>query len=168
MKFLALALAVLTGFAALAFDAQSWLGKREVFTREAERLQAAYTNCQAKVSEPAEGVNVQIETFEDGSVKMVVSARKAQIFLDSDLIWAEGALVRKFDEEGQEAARIEAEHCLVDRSTKNGWIEGPGRLVFGKTVFTGADVFFSAPEGYVISRRQTAIETTDLKFGGAL
>lgn len=168
MKAFALMLVLWTCGTAAAFDSELWLAKREIFTREAERLQAAFTNCQAQAEQPAEGVNVPIETFENGSVKLSVAARKAQLFLDSGLIWAEGALVRKFEEDGSESARIEAERCLVDRTTKCGWIEGAGKIVFGKTVFTGADIFFSAPEGYVLSRRKTAIETTDLKFGGAL
>lgn len=168
MKRLLLVPVLAAALAASAFDSRLWLGKREVLTREAERLHAAYTNCLAKVDQPAEGVNVPLETYENGSVKLSVAARKAQVFLDSGLIWAEGVVIRKLDEDGSELSRIEAERCVVDRATKSGWVEGVGRIIHGKTTFTGEGIYFSSPEGYVISRRKTVIETTDLKFGGAL
>ena len=80
----------LTPVPSLAFNSEEWLGKRELFAREAERLRAAYTNCVARLETPAEDVTIPVETFEDGSVKVMIFAKKAQYFLDKGLVWAEG------------------------------------------------------------------------------
>ena len=74
----------------MAFDSADWLGKRELLTREAERLRAAYTNCVARLEAPADDVTVPVETFPDGSVKVVIHAKRAQYFADTGLVWAEG------------------------------------------------------------------------------
>jgi len=79
---------------ALAFDSAEWLGKRELFAREAERMRGVYSNCVARLETPAENVTVPIETFPDGSVKVLVSAKRAQYFLESGLVWAEDVVIR--------------------------------------------------------------------------
>ena len=152
--------------AVLAFDSAAWHAKREAQTREAMRLRTAYTNCVAHLQTPAEDVTVPVETFEDGSVKVVVAARKAQYFLDSGLVWAEDVVVRKFDRNGSVAARIDAKHCVVDRLAKSGWAEGPATVVHDKTTFKGRGVYFSSPESYVKVFESSEIESKDLKFGG--
>ena len=80
----------------MAFDSADWLGKRELLTREAERLRAAYTNCVARLEAPADDVTVPVETFPDGSVKVVIHAKRAQYFADTGLVWAEGVTVKRF------------------------------------------------------------------------
>jgi len=152
--------------ASAAFDSTGWLAKREMLTREAERLQAAYSNCVSRVREAAEDVVVPIETFPDGSIKSSVFAKKAVFFLDTGLVWAEGVTVKKQDEEGNVLSQIDAEHCVIDRKTKSGWAEGPAKLRHGTTEFTGEDVYFSSPEGYVSVMRKSRIASKDLKFGG--
>ena len=153
---------------ALAFDSEEWLGKRELFAREAERLRAAYTNCVAHLETPAEEVTIPVETFEDGSVKVMIFAKKAQYFLDKGLVWAEGVTVRRFKPDGTQEACIEAGNCVVDRFSKSGWAEGPAKVTHGKTTFRGRGVYFSSPEGYVKVLEGTDVDSQDLKFGGAL
>ena len=155
-------------FETLAFNSEEWLGKRELFAREAERLRAAYTNCVANLQVPAEDVTVPVETFDDGSVKVMIFAKKAQYFLDKGLVWAEDVTVRRFKPDGTLEARIEAKNCVVDRFSKSGWAEGPATLVHGKTTFRGKGVYFASPEGYVKVFEQTDVDSKDLKFGGAL
>lgn len=150
-----------------AFDSDEWLGKRELLTREAERLMAAYTNCVANLEVPAEDVTVPIEVFDDGSVKTVVFAKRAQYFLQSGLVWAEGVVIKKFKSEGTIDSVIEAEHCVIDRASKSGWAEGAAKVSHGKTVFTGKGVYFSSPESYVKVFENSHIDSRDLKFGGA-
>ena len=158
---------VLAAFAAsAAFDSAEWLAKREMLTREAERLQAAYSNCLARVSEAAEDVVVPLETFPDGSVKSSVRAKRAQFFLDTGLVWAEGVTVKKLDDAGKVVAQIDATSCVIDRTTKSGWAEGPAKLRHGTTEFDGEGVYFSSPEGYVSVMRRSRIVSKDLKFGG--
>lgn len=154
--------------ALLAFVSAEWSGRREMLTREAERLQVAYTNCAAKATEPAEGVVVPVEVNSDGSVRLSIEAKKAQIFLDDGLVWAEGVVIRKIGSDGVEASRIEAENCVFDRSTKSGWANGALKLTHGGTEFSGRGVYFSSPEDYVMSFSGSSIYSKDLKFGGGL
>ena len=153
---------------AWAFNSEEWLGKRELFAREAERLRAAYTNCVANLQVPAEDVTIPVETFDDGSVKVMIFAKKAQYFLDKGLVWAEDVTVRRFKPDGTLEAKIEAKNCVVDRFSKSGWAEGLATVTHGKTVFKGEGVYFSSPEGYVKVVERTDVESKDLKFGGAL
>ena len=152
--------------AAAAFNAEEWHGKRELLTREAERLMTAYTNCVAHLTTPADDVTVPLETFDDGSVKVIVHARKAQYFPENGLVWASGVVVKKFTGEGVLDARIDAENCVIDRLAKSGWADGPATIVHGKTVFRGRGVYFSSPEAYVKVFKDSVIESSDLKFGG--
>lgn len=157
-------LAVMT--ASAAFDSTAWLARREMLAQEAERLRVAFTNCAAKVTEPAEDITVPLETFPDGSVKSSIFAKKAVLFLESDLVWAEGVTVKKVDAEGNVVSQIEAKNCVVDRVTKSGWAEGPAKISHGSTVFEGEGVYFSSPEAYVMVMRRSRIVSKDLKFGG--
>ena len=152
----------------VAFSVADWVGRRELLTREAERLQVAYSNCVAQASEPAEGVVIPIETHPDGAVKLSIAAKRAMIFLDKGLVWAEGVTIQKFDEKGVEDSRIEAESCVFDRDTKSGWVAGRMTMTKDKTVFTGRDVYFSSPEDYMISFGGSSISSEDMKFGGGL
>ena len=149
-----------------AFNSEEWLGKRTVLMREAERLRVAYTNCVAHLEVPAEDVAVPVETFEDGSVKVMVLAKKAQYFLDSGLVWAEGVTVKKFKKDGTLDGQIDAKSCVIDRFSKSGWAEGPATVVHDKTTFKGRGIYFSSPESYVKVFEDSWIDSKDLKFGG--
>lgn len=161
------ALCILAASVAMAaFDSTEWLAKREMLTREAERLQAAYTNCLARVKEPAEDVTIPLETFPDGSVKSSIFAKRAVFFADTGMVWAEGVTVKKIDSEGVVVSQIDAKNCVVDRVTKSGWAEGPAKLRHGTTFFDGEGIYFSSPEGYVMVMKKSQIVSKDLKFGG--
>ena len=151
----------------LAFDSEAWLQKRALLGEEADRLKAAFATCAAKAKavEPAQDIAVPIETFPDGSVKTMIHAARAIFFASSGLIWAEDVSVEKKDSDGKETGRIEATSCVIDRYTKSGWAEGAASITFGKTRFSGADVYFSSPEGFVSVRRDSRVESKDLKFG---
>jgi len=166
MKFVTTFLLLLPLAEAFAFDSAEWLGKRELLAREAERMRGVYSNCVARLDTPAEDVSVPIETFENGSIKILVVAKKAQYFLDTGLVWGEDVVVRKFRPDGSEDGRIEAKNCVVDRLAKNGWAEGRATVTHDKTVFKGVGVFFSSPESYIKVFESSDIESKDLKFGG--
>ena len=153
---------------AYAFDSAEWHGKRELFAREAERLMVAYTNCCAKVKEPAENVTIPVETYEDGSVKVMVHAGKAQYFLVEGFVWAEDVEVKKLAKGGAVEAHLEAKNCIVDRNSKSGWAEGAAKVTQGKTTFAGKGVYFSATDSYVKVFGGSVVESSDLKFGGGL
>lgn len=163
-----LALLVIASSVAQAFDSEAWFARREILTREAERLQETYSNTLARVTEPAEHVIIPIETRKDGAITLKITAEKAQIFISEDLVWAKGVVISKFDDNIREIARIESESCLFDRSTKSGWSEGKTRVKHGKSIFDGEDVYFSSDEGYIMSLKRSRIISKDLKFGGVL
>lgn len=162
--FASLALVVLA-LDLMAFDSADWLGKRELLTREAERLRAAYSNCVARLEVPADDVTVPVETFPDGSVKVIIHAKRAQYFADSGLVWAEGVTVKRFASDGTEDGWIEAASCVVDRFAKSGWAEGPATVVHGKTTFRGKGVYFSSTDAYVKVFEESSVRSEDLKFG---
>jgi len=149
VKYLAIALAMVAGSAAQAFDLSAWSAQRDLHLREAERLRAAYSNCLQRLDHPAEDVSVPVETYENGAVRLVVQARRVQFFLDSGLVWAENVVVRRLAPDGSVETRIDARSCVVDRFTKSGWAEGAARVQHGKTSLSGKNVYFSSPESYV-------------------
>ena len=158
----AAAICLAAALAAQAFDSAAWLEKRALLMREAERLHVAYSNCLARVQSPAEDVKIPLDTFADGSVKTMVSAKKAYLFSREGLVWAEGVEIRRFREDGTQESLVEAASCVVDRTTKSGWAEGPARVVQGKTSFRGEDVYFSSPEEYVRVFRNADLESDDM------
>ncbi len=148
-----------------AFDSEAWLEKREILSREAERLMSAYTNISAKVAEPAENVTVPVESFPDGAIKTVVQAKKAQYFLQEGFIWAENVVVKRFRSPGKLEFRIDARNCIIDRATKSGWVNGKAIIRHDGTVFYGDGVYFSSPEGFVSSWSDTRVEIRGMKTG---
>lgn len=152
----------------LATVPSEWMGKREVLKCEAERLREEYRAHLARVDEPAEDVTIPLDTYEDGSVKMVIVAKKAQVFAGEDFLLVWDVVIRKLDEKGAELSHVEAERCLVDRATKSGWAEGPIKIANEKTTFSGENVYFSSLEGYVMSLTKSKLVSTDMKLGGAL
>lgn len=150
---------------AAAFDSEAWLEKREILSREAERLMAAYTNYAAKVTDPAENVTVPVESFPNGAIKTVVQAKKAKLFLQEGFIWAENVVVKRFRSPGKLEFRIDARNCIIDRSTKSGWANGKAIIRHDGTVFYGDGIYFSSPEGFVTSWRDTRVEIRGIKTG---
>ena len=161
-----LALCLSAALGAFAFDSEAWMQKRADLTNEVARLQSAYAKCAALVQTPAEDVTLPIETFPDGSVKLSIHAQKAQYFLDTGLVWAEGVTVRRFKDDGTTDMTLEAASCVVDRETKSGWAEGAATLTQGTSVFRGKGIYFSSPEGYVRVTQDSDLESMDLKKGG--
>ena len=147
-----------------AFNSEEWLGKRELFAREAERLRTAYSNCVAHLEAPAEDIALPVETFADGSIKTRIEAHRAQYFLDKGLIWGEGVKVRRFRADGTQEACIDATSCVVDRESRSGWAEGPASATHEKTTFRGDGIYFSAPDSYVKVLAASDVESHDLKF----
>ena len=162
-RFASLLLAVVPAFA-LAFDSEEWLGKRELLSREAERLQAAYTNCVAQLDSPAENVTLPIERHPDGSVKAVITASAAQFFADSGLVWGTNVVVRQTSTNGVVEAVVAADSCVVDRQTKSGWAEGRVRARYMKNKVSGDGIYFSFPEEFVTIYANTRIRAKDQKF----
>ena len=161
---LVICLAALSSF---AFDSDGWLGKREVLSREAERLQAAYKACVARIIEPATDVKLPVESYPDGSVKALVTAKRAQFFIDSPYVWGADVVVTQFATNGTEEARVTAESCVIDRSTKSGWVEGHVRAQYMGNVVEGDGIYFSFAEEFITITSNTVIKAKDQKIGKA-
>ena len=166
MRFLLFAILSLA-WEASAFDVASWRARRAAFSDEAREMRVAYSNVASRVSESAERVNVPIETHADGSVKLLVTAERAQFLLKEDLVWAADVVVSQFDETACEILRIEADRLLFSRENHHGWAEGRAKVTYGKSVFTGENVFFSTDDEYVLSLDASAFETRELPQSAA-
>lgn len=141
---------LLAAASAQAFDSAAWLGQRALLDREAERLRAEYPRFKARVTSPAENITIPVESHPDGAVKTSVFARRAHIFIQEGYVWAEGVTIRQLRRDGSEESRLEAENCLVDRSTKSGWTEGRAHAKYrDQAELEGENVYFSAAEEYV-------------------
>ena len=163
MKSALIAFAMLPA-AALAFDSNEWLAKREVLSREAERLQVAYTSCVARISEPAQNVTLPIERNADGSIRASVTAKNAQVFLELGLIWGKEVTVTQFSTNGVLEARVEADGCVIDRATKSGWVEGHAKAFYLGNEVEGDGIYFSFEEEFVTIYANTRIRVKDQKF----
>lgn len=161
---LAAAFALATG--AFAFDSAEWLGKRAMLACEAERLEAAYTDCVARLDAPAEDVRVPVACHPDGSVKTFIQARRAQIFVKRDLIWAEDVAVRDFGAGSVTTAVVTAENCLVDRNSKSGWVNGRASAAYDGTTLSGSRVYLSSAEQYVSVFSNAVLVTEKFAFKG--
>ena len=150
--------------AAFAFRSDEWLAKREILSREAERLQAAYTSCVARLDEPAADVTIPFERHVDGSVKASVTAKKAQVFLDTGMIWGSEVVVSQFSTNGVEDAHVEADGCVIDRVTKSGWVQGHARALHLGNEVEGDGIYFSFEEEFVTIYANTKIRVKDQKF----
>ena len=155
---------VMAPVAAFAFKSDDWLAKREVLSREAERLQVAYTSCVARVEEPAVDVVLPFERHPDGSVKASVTAKKAQVFLDTGMIWGSGVVVSQMSTNGVEEARIDADNCVIDRTTKSGWVQGHVKGFYLGNEVEGDGIYFSFEEEFVTIYANTKIRVKDQKF----
>ncbi|MBQ1345135.1 MAG: hypothetical protein IIY62_02115 [Kiritimatiellae bacterium] len=152
--------------AAGAFDSEGWLEKRAVLDREAERLAALYVRCVAALQTPAENLVVPIESYPDGTVKANLTAARAQYFIDEGLVWGEDVTVREFDPDGAPRAEVKAKNCVVDRTTKSGYVAGHAKAVYGGTTVEGDGIYFSFAEEFVKIMSNVAIESKDLKVEG--
>ena len=150
--------------AAFAFRSDEWLAKREILSREAERLQAAYTSCVARLDEPAADVTIPFERHADGSVKASVTAKKAQVFLDTGMIWGSEVVVSQFSTNGVEDANVEADGCVIDRVTKSGWVQGHAKALHLGNEVEGDGIYFSFEEEFVTIYANTKIRVKDQKF----
>lgn len=151
---------------ASAFNSSQWAEKRKAQSKEAERLRSAYSEYAGKVGKAAQNVIVKLDMYEDGSIKTIIHAQRAQYFNDTTFVYAEDVKIEKFNNDHTVDACIVAKNCLIDRETKNGWAEGDAVLTRGKTTYKGKDVYFSSPDGYVKVFNDSDLISEDLKMGG--
>jgi lipopolysaccharide transport protein LptA len=156
-------LAVLFSLSLFAFNSTEWLAHKQVLMREAERLQGAYSSFSSKVKTPAEDVLVPVDTFSNGSVKTLVTASRAQFFPSEGFVWAKDVLAKDFSEKGVNKSSLSAESCIVDRSTKSGWVQGKAKACHGETEVSGSQVYVSFAENFVMIYSDAQLVSRDVK-----
>ncbi|MGN0854836.1 MAG: LPS export ABC transporter periplasmic protein LptC [Kiritimatiellia bacterium] len=152
--------------AAFGFDSEGWLEKRAVLDREAERLADLYGRCVTALQTPAENLVVPIENYPDGRVKASVTAARAQYFIDEGIVWGEDVVVREFAPDGTPRGEVHAKNCVVDRSTKSGYVAGHAKVTYGRTTIEGEGIYFSFAEEFVKILSNVVIESKDMKIEG--
>lgn len=145
-----------------AFSSAEWLAERNDDS-DMVRLRAAFSDCMAKLSQPAENVMFPLESFPDGTVKSRIKAKRAQMFLESGYIWGEGIRVEEYDRKGNVKSSLDADNCVVDRNTRTGWVEGGAVMRLGDTVVKGRGVYFSFNREFVKIFSQSEIRSRGLK-----
>lgn len=105
-----------------------------------------------------------IESHPDGSIKSVIVAEKAQFFLDTGFIWGTNVVVRQMSADGEVEAEIKADNCVVDRSTKSGWVQGHAWARYLKNEVEGDGIYFSFSEEFATIYANTQIRAKDQKF----
>ncbi len=158
MHRISLAIFAMFSLAACAFKSEKWLAERGDDS-DMLRLRAAYSDCVAKIDSPAENVAIPLEYHSDGTVKSRLTAKRAQLFLDTDFIWGEGILVAQYREDGSAVGTIEAENCVVDRKTRTGWVEGVAKMTYGDSMVKGRGVYFSLEREFIKIFSQSEIRT---------
>jgi len=146
-------------------DAQAAASEEELLRDEA-RLRSAYADCLARISRPAEGVVVPVESHPDGTIKVDAAAAKAQFFDKEGLVWCGDVKVREYGEDGALKIEFEAASCIVDRKTKSGWLEGRAVGRCGETELSGRGIYFSCSREYVKISSEVSIVSSDIKFEG--
>ena len=162
MKGVTAILAVSLCGAACAFSSARWLEERNDDS-DMVRLRAAYAACLAKLAQPAENVAFPLETYPDGMVKSRLKARRAQMFMDSGLIWGEGIRVEEYGRDGKVTGWLAADNCIVDRNTRTGWVEGAATLSYNDTGVKGRGVHFSFDREFIKIFSQSEIRSKGLK-----
>ena len=136
------------------------------YAADEARLKVAYTNCVSRLEHPSEGITVPVESHPDGSVKVNVMADKAQFFDKESLVWCGRVTVCEYNLDGTIKMAFRADDCIVDRSTKSGWISGRGAGATGKTRIVGHGIYFSFSDEFVKISSKVAITSSDFNFKG--
>ncbi len=142
-----------------AFSSAKWLAERGDDS-DMLRLRTAYADCVKKIESPAKDVLLPLETFADGTVKSRLTAAQAYTFMDSPFVWAENIRVEQFNKDGTLHASLVAENCVVDRSTKTGWVEGRAEMTYGDSSIRGRGIYFSLPREFIKIFSESEITTT--------
>ena len=162
MRHFATALMLALCGAAGAFSSARWMEERNDDS-DMVRLRAAYADCRAKATQPAENVAFPLETYPDGTVKSRLKARRAHMFLDTGFIWGEGIRVEEYGRDGAVSGWLTAENCIVDRNTRTGWVEGVAVLNYSETMVRGRGVYFSFDREFIKIFSQSEIRAKGLK-----
>lgn len=160
------AVAAIAVGSAVAFDSASWDVKNATMLAKAEKLRGEYADYRARSTTPAEDVTVPIELFENGEIKSVLHAKRAQFFNVTGYVWAEDVVFRQFKPGGVPDLRLDAKACLVDRYSKCCWIQGHATATHRKTTVDGDDAFYCSSNSFLKVFSNAHVVSSDIKMKG--
>jgi len=167
MRGLAAAAAALCGCFALGAgdpDVERWFGRHpdELWRPLADKWNVS----KAAMVTPVENLTLPLDYYDNGRMKAVLHAVKAQMF-DDGLIFSEGVVVDLFTVDGKSDGRLTADACLFNRQDKHGYSEGIVHLVKGSDRIKGRGMYFSIDEQFIKILSECEIRTSriPLKLG---
>ena len=140
------------------------------FDRHAEAvwrpLAEKWGSVKAAMTSPVENLTLPLDYYDNGRIKAVLHARKAQMF-ENSLIFAEDVTVDMLTVDGKPDGHLTAEGCLFDRQAKRGYCEGAVSVVKGSDRLKGRGMYFSIEEQFIKILSECEIRTTriPLKLG---
>lgn len=158
------ALALGAAWAAEDPDVAHW------FNRHSEEpwrpLVEKWAPMKAAMTTPVENLTLPLDYYDNGRMKAVLRARKAQMFPDN-LIFAEGVVLDLLTEDGRPDGRLTADGCLFNRQSKLGYCEGAVGLVKGTDRLKGRGMYFSIEDQFIKILSECEIRTNriPLKLG---
>ena len=160
------AITCITAATAFGFDSEAWLAKRAALDADAQRMRSVWSGCVSAATSPAENLVIPLELHEDGSPKFVLKSARAQIFIDTKLVWAEGVEAVLYAKDGTVSARAVAANCVIDRESECGWCEGRVRVDYGSYSLEGECLYFSKREGFAKIFNSVSMRAGGLDVGG--
>jgi len=151
------------------FDSEAWNAKCADHT-EIDRLKAEYAKCLAVSNSAATNIELPIEQYPDGKIKSTLKAVKAQMFLDTGIVWGEGITVEQYDEKGAVTGSLKADNCVVDRNKVTGWVPGHATATMGDVTISGCGIYFSFKEEFVkiTAEPEITVKSIHVDFGRLL
>ena len=80
------------------------------------------------------------------------------------MVWGTEVVVSQFSTNGVVEARVEADNCVIDRTTKSGWVQGHAKAFYLDNEVEGDGIYFSFEEEFVTIYANTKIRVKDQKF----
>ena len=151
------------------FDSAAWNAKCADET-EVNRLKAEYAKCLAQTNSAADNIELPIEQYPNGKIKSGIKAERAQIFVDTGIVWGEGITVLQYDENGKVSGSLKAENCVVDRDRATGWAPGKATATMGDVTISGRGIYFSFKEEFVkiTADAEIRVKSVHVDFGRLL
>lgn len=116
-----------------------------------------------KMKAPVENLRLPLEFHDNGRIKTLLRAERAQIFVDG-LIFALGVRVEMLTETGGPDGLLVAEGCLFDKNARHGYCRGRVSVEKDGDRLSGRDLYFSAAEQYIKILSECEIRTR--RFAG--
>jgi len=146
-------------------DIEQWLAKR-ADTKAWEELSGKWEASRAAMTAPAENLVLPLDHHENGRVRALLRAEKAQI-LGTNLVFALNVKVELLQPDGKPDGLLLAEDCLIDRAAKRGFSRGAVDVTQGEDRLKGRGMYFATDDQFIKILSECEIRTFRIpKFRG--